>query len=183
MSVIDKIKDIFSKKNINSVLETVKSSLEKQKNNFLNLSWRLLKLYEQQKKKFIEKGKLTIEQIKKIKQIEKLRKEILIIEEKNNKNYFQDDDIEVLDEWWDEIDDVYTIIIPKDTNKKFWEKNFHNFIKNIENLEWIWEFVEEDIDIFYVNKKLCKMTLEQLKVEILYLYMKYLLDFLKSKFK
>ncbi len=194
MDVVQKIKSIF-----NETFENSKDMFkEKSFADYFKQKWeelekfikKIIKVYEEKLEKIKNRKIIKVDQTKIIDEIMNLNKEIVAFEEQENKYFFSDSEFEVYDsadenyDLFDEndIDELnFTIKLP-DNAIDILGDELRKFKKLLEKIKYIWKIEVQNRNIYLVDKETCKLSVDQLRTEVLYVYLKLLVEILRKKY-
>lgn len=139
---------------------------------------------------------LNGELIKKDAENEKMLEEIKELEEKNKCEYFDEEwdllvwienNIEASEEELEEEDDdeesseYILVTIQKNAEELLWKDRFAHLEDDFSEIEWIEEIFMEDDDKFLIDRNTCSISERVIKIEILNIYLKLLLESIKEE--
>ena len=193
MDIITKIKKIFKETFDSKNLDKFK---EKSFADYFKEKWaelekfiaKIIKVYEEKLEKIKNRKIVKLDQSEKIDEIMKLNKKIVKLEEKYNKYFFSDEELEVFDsedknyDFYDEndVDELnFTIKLPDDAPEVLWE-SLRDFKKVLSEIKHCGKIDMQNKNIYLVDKETCYLSIDQLRVEILHMYLKLLLENLEK---
>ncbi len=193
MDIVKKIKDIFQEtfdsKNLDKFKEKSFAEYFKQKGAELEkFIAKIIKVYEEKLEKIKNRKIVKLNQTEKIDEIMEMNKKVVKLEEKYNKYFFSDEELEVFDsedknyDFYDEndVDELnFTIKLPDDAEEVLWE-NLRNFKKTLWEIKHCGKVDMQNKIIYLIDKETCHLWIDQLRVEILHLYIKLLLENLEK---
>ena len=139
---------------------------------------------------------LNWELLKKEAENEKILEEIKKIEEKSKCEYFDEEwdllvwfenNIEASEEELEDEDDEeesseYILVsIQKNAEKLLWKDRFAHLEDDFSDIEWIEEIFMEDDDKFLIDRETCSISERVIKIEILNIYLKLLVESIKEE--
>ncbi len=195
MDVVKKVKNLFKETfdNVDVNLFKEKSFAEYFKQKWEELEKfikKIIKVYEEKLEKIKNRKIVKVDQSKIIDEIMNLNKKVVDFEEKQNKYFFSDSEFEVYDsedtnyDFYDEndIDELnFTIKLPDDAPEILWEK-LRNMKKLLSKIKHIWKIDMQNKNIYLVDKETCHLSIDQLRTEVLYVYLKLLVETLEEKY-
>ena len=195
MDVVKKVKDLF-----NETFWWINTNIFKEKTfaEYFRQKWaelekfiaKIIKVYEEKLEKIRNRKIVTLDQRKIIDKIAELNKKIINFEEKENKYFFSDSEFEVFDssdpnyDFYDEddIDELnFTVKLPDDAPDILWDE-LRWFKKLLSEIKYIWKVDMQNKNIYLIDKETCKLSIDQLRTEILYVYLKLLVSVLEKKY-
>jgi hypothetical protein len=195
MDIVKKVKDLFQETFwwINTDIFKEKTFAEYFKQKWAELEKfiaKIIKVYEEKLEKIKNRKIVTLDQTKVIDKIAELNKKIIAFEEQENKYFFSDSEFEVFDsndpnyDFYDE-DDVdelnFTVKLPDDASEILWDE-LRWFKKLLSEIKYIWKVDMQNKNIYLIDKETCKLSIDQLRTEILYIYLKLLVSVLEKKY-
>ena len=193
MDIVKKIKDIFKETFDSSNLDKFK---EKSFADYFKQKWaelekfiaKIIKVYEEKLEKIRNRRIIKLEQSAKIDEIMEINKKIVKLEEIHNRYFFSDEELEVFDsedenyDFYDEndVDELnFTVKLPDDAEEILWEK-LREFKTLLSKVEHCGKIDMQNKNIYLVDKETCNISIDQLRTEVLYIYLKVLLETLEK---
>jgi len=139
---------------------------------------------------------LNGELLKKESENEQMLEEIKKIEDENKSEYFDEEwdllvwsenNIEASEDELEEEDDeekeseYILVTIQKNAEELLWKDRFAHLEDDFSEIEWIEEIFIEDDDKFLIDRNTCSISERVIKIEILNIYLKLLLESIKEE--